>query len=536
MGLYDRDYGRFESDTPWDRAQRSSRSITITLIVINVAVFFIDMIFASRDGGGQSQSILVPWFAASSQTITHPWLIWQSLTYGFMHDTQGIQHILFNMIGLFFFGRAVEQRIGGQEFLRFYLIAIVIGGIVGALTFLAQGLGPGGTVVGASGAVIATTILFACYYPHSEILLMFVIPVKAWVVAVLFVGADLYGALTYVPGSGGTAFTVHLSGAAFALLYYFRRWNLRWLDLGFFAEIPDRLSQRSRRMKLKLHDPDKKMAKEAEEADRILAKIHETGESSLTSAERKTLERYSRRQARKAKPLTPWSPNRSAGSYAIHRSAERSGDHIHNPPRDFPMRLTELLRSCALLSCALCVSFCPLRALAADSTTDTKRPEVGDKAPDFDLPIVGSQEEDYLQLDEEVDQGAVVVVVLRGYPGYQCPLCSRQVGGLINRAKALAEVSHRVILVYPGEPDLLQRHADEFIGSRAVPEPLVMVRDPGMKMVTQWGLRWDAPRETAYPATYVIKKNGRIAWSKISDSHAGRTTADEIINELRKLK
>lgn len=300
MGLYDRDYGRFESETPWDRAQRSARSIAITLVVINVAVFLVDIIFATRDAAGRSESLLLPWFAASSQTITHPWMIWQSLTYGFLHDTQGIRHILFNMIGLFFFGRAVEQRIGGQEFLRFYLLAIVIGGLVGALTFLVQGFGPEGTVVGASGAVIGTTILFACYYPNSEILVMFVIPVKAWVVAVMFVVGDLVGALgiieTFVPGAGNTAFTVHLSGAAFALLYYFRRWNLGWLDLGFFAEIPDRLQQRSRRMKLKLHDPDKKIAQEATEADRILAKIHKSGESSLTSAERKTLERYSRRQ------------------------------------------------------------------------------------------------------------------------------------------------------------------------------------------------------------------------------------------------
>ena len=123
----------------------------------------------------------------------------------------------------------------------------------------------------------------------------------------------------------------------------------------------------------------------------------------------------------------------------------------------------------------------------------------------------------------------------RGSGRGQCELCSAQVGGLINRAKALSEVAHRVILVYPGEPDLLQRHADEFIGSRSVPDPIVMIRDPGLKMVNEWGLRWNAPRETAYPATYVIKKNGRIAWSKISNSHAGRTTANEIITQLRKL-
>ena len=63
--------------------------------------------------------------------------------------------------------------------------------------------------------------------------------------------------------------------------------------------LPHRLRQRTRRAKLKLHDPEKKLHQEADEADRILAKIHAQGESSLTRPERKTLERYSRRQREK---------------------------------------------------------------------------------------------------------------------------------------------------------------------------------------------------------------------------------------------
>ncbi len=164
---------------------------------------------------------------------------------------------------------------------------------------------------------------------------------------------------------------------------------------------------------------------------------------------------------------------------------------------------------------------------------------VGKKAIDFELPIVGTSNKEsteFVQLEDEYRKGPVVVIVLRGFPGYQCPLCSRQVSDIANRAKAFSKVAQRVILVYPGEPDLLQRHAAEFLGSRTLPEPMVMVRDESMEMVSSWGLRWDAPRETAYPSTYVIDKNGRVTWSKVSDSHAGRTTAEEIMLELRKLK
>jgi membrane associated rhomboid family serine protease len=299
MGLYDRDYGRQER-TPWDRVERP-RSMVITLIVINAVVFFVDLILADRDANGLPQSLVADWFAVQGQTLVQPWMWWRFLTYGFVHDTSGITHVLFNMFGLYVFGRDVEHRMGQMEFLRFYLLAIVVGGIVGAVTSFATGQMMVGTI-GASGAVIATAVMFACYYPQREILLMFVFPMKAWVLAVFFVVMDLAGAFGIMDGMGqasNTAFTVHLAGAFFALGYYFLGWKLSWLDLTAIANAPERLRQRSRRMKLKLHDPDRKQAEEADDADRILAKIHEQGESSLSASERRTLERYSRRQREK---------------------------------------------------------------------------------------------------------------------------------------------------------------------------------------------------------------------------------------------
>ena len=68
-----------------------------------------------------------------------------------------------------------------------------------------------------------------------------------------------------------------------------------------------------------------------------------------------------------------------------------------------------------------------------------------------------------------------------------------------------------------------------------LPEPLVMVRDRGHEDGRKWGLRWNAPKETAYPATYIVDRHGRIRWKKVSQSHAGRSTVEEILKELRKL-
>ena len=213
--------------------------------------------------------------------------------------------LLFNMIGLFFFGRLIERKLGRFEFLRFYLLSIVAGGIIGALfNFIAmQTTGaPPTRTIGASGGVIAIVILFACYFPNEEILLMAIIPIKAWIVATFFVISNLAGALGIMQGMGpasNTAFTVHLAGAAFAGAYYYQKWNFGFLDFSAASDIPDRLRRRARRAKLKIHDPDKKLAKEEDDADRILEKIHQQGESSLTAAERKVLQRYSKRQREK---------------------------------------------------------------------------------------------------------------------------------------------------------------------------------------------------------------------------------------------
>lgn len=302
MGLYDRDYGKFGEKTAWDRAQ-NPKSMVVILIIVTVAIFMVDMITSPQGEPG----FITKWGAVSGDTLLKPWLWWQFLSYGFVH-AQGEsfpRHVLFNMFALFVFGRAVEQRLGRFEFLRFYLISIVIGGIAAAVYAFAAAKITGDPnylinyTIGASGAVIAVTILFACFYPNQELLLMFVLPVKAWVLAVFFVVYDLAGAFGVLGQGSHTAFQVHLSGALFGFLYFQQGWNLRWLDFTAVGSLPKKMRQRSRRMKLKLHDPDKKIERDANEADRLLDKVFKQGEASLTPAERKVLERHSKQQRKK---------------------------------------------------------------------------------------------------------------------------------------------------------------------------------------------------------------------------------------------
>lgn len=160
------------------------------------------------------------------------------------------------------------------------------------------------------------------------------------------------------------------------------------------------------------------------------------------------------------------------------------------------------------------------------------QPKVGQKAPDFELRSIAGER---VRLSEAAAGGPAALIVLRGYPGYQCPACSRQVHDLIQHAAQFQEAGAPVLLVYPGPSDDLQSRAEEFVQDKTLPEGITLLLDPDYEFTNLYGLRWDAPKETAYPSTFVLDADGVITFRKISDSHGGRTTASEVLAEIGKL-
>ncbi|MCU1257723.1 MAG: putative bacterioferritin comigratory protein (Bcp) [Bryobacterales bacterium] len=160
-------------------------------------------------------------------------------------------------------------------------------------------------------------------------------------------------------------------------------------------------------------------------------------------------------------------------------------------------------------------------------------PVVGEKAPEFAL---STSEGKSVRLSEMMSKGPVVLVVLRGYPGYQCPYCNRQVQDFIQKSQGFAEAGAHVVLVYPGPPEDLGARANEFLTGKKMPDKMELVLDPGYDFTNLYGLRWDAPHETAYPSTFLIDNKGVIFFSKIVKEHGGRTTAAEILDALPKRK
>ncbi len=160
-------------------------------------------------------------------------------------------------------------------------------------------------------------------------------------------------------------------------------------------------------------------------------------------------------------------------------------------------------------------------------------PKAGDLAVDFNLKTLADQP---VSLGKLTKDQSVVLIVLRGWPGYQCPLCTRQVKEFADLVKQFQNAKATVVMVYPGPASELKAHAKEFLASKAWPPEFVFLIDPDYSFTRAYGLRWDAPKETAYPSTFIIDTNRKVRFAVVSKSHGGRTKAADVLKELAQLK
>ncbi len=291
MGIQDRDYYR-EGPSFLDRV--GQQGATVWIVAITCGVFFGQMF------SGVQKSPLVQ-IGAYDPILILRGEVWRLLTPVFLHG--GLMHLFFNMLALFWAGQRVEEMRGGREFALFYLISGVFANLLYLAVYVA-GLCPATTMVGASGAVCAVLVVFACYFPRQRLLLFFVIPVPAWGVVVLFVGIDLFGAFGGNVGQAGAnvAYIVHLGGALFGLVYYQSGWQFSRL----FAR-PPRVRARPK-LRIAAPPPEEqtpepvgapveaplKPAAAADEQleaklDAVLEKVSKHGQESLTADEREIL-------------------------------------------------------------------------------------------------------------------------------------------------------------------------------------------------------------------------------------------------------
>ncbi|MBB6326087.1 membrane associated rhomboid family serine protease [Algoriphagus iocasae] len=308
-------YGNF-----WENlrnAFRHDNNSLYKLIAINLLVFLVllvSRVMLTITGFGDVYSAGVSLFmmpASLTKLISQPWAIF---SYMFMHE--GIFHILFNMLFLFWFGQLVHQFLGSRKLANLY----ILGGLAGALFYvLIYNLAPyfrgsvdSSLMLGASAGVFAIVVGAATLSPNTTFFLILLGPVKIKYIAIFYV------ILSFANSAGANAGgeLAHLGGALMGFLYIVEL--RRGIDLGvpvqkvgiFFENIFSRRKKVNvsyRRPKsssnfkpfTKSTPAAKPAAKQGEasqeEIDVILDKIAEKGYEALSKDEKRKLFEFSKK-------------------------------------------------------------------------------------------------------------------------------------------------------------------------------------------------------------------------------------------------
>ncbi len=287
MGIYDREY---MSDSNKGSGPLGWSQVT-WLMVINAVVYVVQH-FLLDDSG-----VFKEWFTLSQSGIFSGKL-WQLITFQFCHGDA--IHLIFNMLLLFFMGRAAEQLFGSRLILYVYLI----GGVIGGLLHLVWGFAFGsGILSGASASVLAIAIALLCAMPNQSVSFMFLpIQIKAKHIAWFILGINVLGFLGGLFGfsTNNTSYVSHLGGLAVGFLFV-KRW---WPNMKYGSGEKKEKASLKKRVKDKVDE--KKAEKKKEEAaylnkkvDAILEKISEEGMQSLSAEEKRILERSSQKLSKK---------------------------------------------------------------------------------------------------------------------------------------------------------------------------------------------------------------------------------------------
>lgn len=150
---------------------------------------------------------------------------WQLVTYAFLHAN--IAHLAFNMIGLWMFGRELEQLLGRRLVVQLYFASVLSAAAMQLLvTSLIGSVYP---TIGASGGVFGILLAYAIFFPNRIIMLLFPpIPLPAWLFVTLYAGIELTLGVTGT--QAGVAHFAHLGGMAggYLVIRRWRRQQDRW--------------------------------------------------------------------------------------------------------------------------------------------------------------------------------------------------------------------------------------------------------------------------------------------------------------------
>ncbi|MCL2156101.1 MAG: rhomboid family intramembrane serine protease [Leptospirales bacterium] len=209
----------------------SSRNWVMKIIFINISIFLIQNLsinmnnimpykFAIGDHIFESSITMMNYyFGLIPALVVTKYYVWQFVTYMFLHG--GFWHIFFNMYGVMLFGSPIEQLWGTKRFLIYYFFTGIGAGIT---IFVVNYFILGGAeifipTIGASGALFGLLLAFGILFPNAELLIFFILPIKAKYLVFLYGAIELTAQITS-GGSGGISHLGHLGGLLFGLIFF----------------------------------------------------------------------------------------------------------------------------------------------------------------------------------------------------------------------------------------------------------------------------------------------------------------------------
>lgn len=192
------------------------------MIIINVAFFLVMgvlYVFSKILGFDSVFALIHDQFSIPPKFfdfIQRPWTI---ISYAFMHDLQGLFHILFNMLALYWFGRLFIEYLGSDKIIALYVLGALAAGfcyllVFNTIPFFKSQSGFSG-MVGASGAIFAIMVAAATLTPNYTFYLLILGPVRIKYIAAFYIVISFLG--TVQSNAGGNI--AHLGGALMGYLY-----------------------------------------------------------------------------------------------------------------------------------------------------------------------------------------------------------------------------------------------------------------------------------------------------------------------------
>jgi membrane associated rhomboid family serine protease len=187
------------------------------LVAANAGVFLLQSL---SKGSFDVPLALWPLQPIDGQSYFH---VWQIVTYAFLHSTDNIAHLLFNMLGLWMFGAEIERCVGPRRLLACYFASVITAALTQLFVPALLGAPPAPTI-GASGGVFGLLLAYALLFPHRKVIpLIPPIPMPAWVFATIYAGIELFLGVTGT--LSGIAHFAHLGGMIGSALVVMRwRW------------------------------------------------------------------------------------------------------------------------------------------------------------------------------------------------------------------------------------------------------------------------------------------------------------------------